>query len=817
MDQPSYRCGEFLIESANRRFSRNGAEIPLEPRVFAVVAQLLAHPGELVARDQLLDAVWGHRFVTPSTLNRVIALARRAFADDVDSPRYIQTVHGAGYRYVGPIERHQSSAADLIHARFAPPLSASLPAPLDSLVGRDSELIQLAGLFDSGRAVTIVGSGGMGKTQCALAFAHAGRFPDGVWFFDLVALQRAEQWLEQLALAQSIPPSRDRDLAERVARGFAGRSTLLLLDNCDRVSADVGRIVVSLLRGAEQLRILATSQLPLSFVGERLLRLPPLALPAIRQPAAAVDLVEIATAPAVALLLARIRAVQPEFSLHEGNAAAIVEICERLDGMPLALELAAARFALLSPAQVLERLAQRFRFLTSDAAGRDARHRNLAALLDWSFQLLSPEERRLLTWLGVFVQGWTVEAVVALAAAQGSGSETAIDLLGGLVGKSLVAVDQAQSPPRYRLLESVREFALQRLAAMHEERPAREAHLAYVGQLAELAHLDLLGGRMRERIATLLHEHGNIESAIDFALTAGGDPQRALQIAGSLTLYFKAHGNNGLGLRLSERALRGAPATRTHARALALMNRGVNGVMQITGEPQADLTEAAAIAHENGDEWTAAYAGSFYALWLSSVGRVDEAAALIPQLERSAAHQQDSILVGLAALARGWMHLAAGDNDAAITVLRPVRELGDDLHQHHFIEVYIGLALFRCGDLAAAAGMFRDAIVKGLAVRHSRGLAASLEGCGYIATRLGHGRQACLCLGAAEQIRERTGNPLFSFWTRHSEQAHAALRTELAPADYAAAIAAGTAMREEDAVNACAGWLRSFALSEPLS
>jgi predicted ATPase/DNA-binding winged helix-turn-helix (wHTH) protein len=814
MDQVTYSCDDFLIEASNRRFSRDGLEVVLEPKVFAVVLQLLARPGELVTRDQLLDAVWGHRFVTPSTLNRIIALARRAFADDVDSPKFIQTVHGAGYRFIGPVARQSGTAADNLPARFGPPVAARLPAPLEALIGRRDEIEQLAALLRDSRAVTVVGSGGMGKTQCALAFAHqhADDYPDGVWFFDLVPLQQAQQWLELLARALSIPPTGERELLEKVARAFADRRVLLVLDNCDRLSTAVGTTVVRLLRATEHLKVLATSQQQLSFVGEQLLRMPPLALPQIRQPLTEADVPQIAAAPAVALLLARIRAVQPEFLLQQANAAAIVEICTRLDGMPLALELAAARFALLSPEQVLERLALRFRFLSSDAAGRDARHRNLAALLDWSFKLLSPDEQQLLTWLGVFVQGWTVDAVVALAAALGRDPESMVDLLAGLANKSLVAVNQGLSPPRYRLLESVREFALVQLVRSGEETRARQAHLAYVCRMAATAHQDMVGGRMRERVAVLIHEHGNIESASEYALGAGHDPQAALQIAGSLMLYFKAHGSIALGLRLCERALRGAPVARTRVRSLALMSRGVNGLMMhSTVSADTDLQEAVSTAREVGDPWAVAYASGYLALWKADNGQGPQAEADIAVVEQIAEQLNDANLRGLAGLARGWMYLAADEVDQTIAVLQAARRLGDDVHQHHFIDVYIGLALFRRADYAAAAALWHEAMRNALALGHIRGAAGSIEGCGYIAERLNHPDLACRCLGAAQQIRSRTGIPLYTFWIPHYDGAHAAVRAALGPAAYAAAIAAGAAVHEEDAASEAAQWLQSFA------
>ena len=182
----TYLCGAVRVEPGNRRLTRRGVEIALEPKAFATLLELLARPGELVTRDQLLDAVWGHRYVTPATLNRVVTLLRRAFEDDAAHPRFIDTVHGAGYRYIGPLEQ-QERATDL-RARFEPPAGARLPSKLDALIGREEELTRLRTLLERHRAITIVGAGGIGKTQCAMELARqcAGSFPDGVWFADLV-------------------------------------------------------------------------------------------------------------------------------------------------------------------------------------------------------------------------------------------------------------------------------------------------------------------------------------------------------------------------------------------------------------------------------------------------------------------------------------------------------------------------------------------------------------------------------------------------------------------------------------------------------
>jgi non-specific serine/threonine protein kinase len=270
--------------------------------------------------------------------------------------------------------------------------------------------------------------------------------------------------------------------------------------------------------------------------------------------------------------------------------------------MPLALELAAARFALLSPEQALKRLDHRFRFLVGEVAGRDHRHRNLIALLEWGYALLSPDEQRLLARLGVFVQGWSVEAIIDLAPAFGVSPEKAVELLAGLANKSLVSVDQSASPPRYRLLESVRDFALEKLSELGDERRARDSHLAYVLRMTEAAHADMLGGRMRERIALLSPEHGNINSASEYAAGPAGNPQAALRIAGLLTVYLKAHGEYALAKQLCDRALAVAPSTRSRERAQAELCRGIANFFSSRVATDQPFLAAVSIAREVGDE-----------------------------------------------------------------------------------------------------------------------------------------------------------------------------------------------------------------------
>jgi predicted ATPase/DNA-binding winged helix-turn-helix (wHTH) protein len=800
LQPPRYRCGDVEVDAGRHVFARGGAEIPLEPKVFAVVLMLLARPGTLVTREQLLDSVWGHRYVTPSTLNRVIALARRAFGDNAQAPRFIDTVHGTGYRYVGPVDRQSTSLAEA--ARFGPPPMAQLPARVEPIVGRERELEILGTLLGESRALTVVGIGGMGKTKCALECARrvASTFPDGVWFLDLAALQDADGWVNSLAAALAVRAGDDTPTMSRIVAALANRKALLVLDNCDRIAGDLGPRVHALLVGASEVRVLATSQRALRFLGERVVRMPPMALPELPRDGA-INLATLATTPAMALLLTRVRHVEPAFTLTQENAAALVEICVRLDGMPLALELAAARFALLSPAQILERLDRRFRFLTSDAAGRDERHRNLQALLEWSYGLLSDGERRLLAWLGVFVRGWSMESAIGIAGILGHDPESAVELLSGLVDKSLVSVDGLLAPPRYRLLETVRAFALDRLADAGESVRARDAHVTVLRSLATDAHRDILAGGMTARLEALAADFPNIEAAVDHAL--GRDHDAALEIAGSLLLYMKGRGAVVAGIPLCRRVLEATSPAPTRARGRALLAFGVNGMPFADVDASAALSAAASAARASGDRWGETYAEASRGMLLAASGAVGEAGEAVDTAVTLAAGLADPVLDGAVALARGWLRLAQGHTREAIDALLPVRRVGADLHQHHFIEIYLGLAQFRLGESVAAAASWLQGMRMAIPLGHVRGAAGGIEGAAYIEANAGRAREAALLLGAAQAIRART-IPLYRWWHDHHAAALAAVTAVLGDAVTADYLSEGARLREEDAIEAAA-------------
>jgi predicted ATPase len=673
--------------------------------------------------------------------------------------------------------------------RFGPPPVARLRARIDSLIGRELELNEVAELVRTHRAVTVLGPGGIGKTQCVLELARriSGEFADGVWFFDLVPMRKGAEWLQALGSVLAIPAADANELLTRVVSVLHGRRMLIVLDNCDRIAAEVGAIVIELLRGADTVKVLATSQAPLNFIGERVMRMPPLALP----DAALADqqsLERIAATPAVEMLLTRIRSHQPAFQLTEANAASVSEICHRLDGMPLALELAAARFALLTPHQVLQRLEQRFRFLEQYGC--------------------SPEQQ-LLRWFSVFVQGWSVESAVDMAASLGHDPDAALEMLASLVNKSLVAVIPAMSAPLYRLLESVRSYACDALRSTDEETRAHEAHVAVVVKMCATADAAMLAGHAREQCEHLMHEHGNVAAALDYALDKKGDHAPALRIVGSLMLYVQMRSTFAEALKWCERALAGTEAVETRERGRALLCLG-GATLHSATVGGGVLLDAARIAALTGDKWGDGYANGFYAMWLCNWGRSHLAGEPTALVERIAEELDDPILRGRAGLARGWIHLAGQNYASALTALRAVRDLGADLHQRHFIDMYIGISLFALGEYPAAAAQWLAALRGAAALFNARGIAGTCEGCGYISERAGKLQDAVRFLACAQKVRERTASPLFKFWVAHHDATEAALRAKLDPPEFEALWSTSRSMREEDIFNEVSERLQDF-------
>jgi predicted ATPase/DNA-binding SARP family transcriptional activator len=474
-----------------------------------------------------------------------------------------------------------------------------LPTPLTSFVGRQRELVDVERLISHARLLTLTGAGGSGKTRLAVEAARRmrPRYPDGVWFVDLAVVGESAQVAgavaESLGLNSDVAPDRARTLVDQLRR----RRLMIVLDNCEHVLAACARLVGSLLTACPDIVVLATSREPLHVQGEYTLPVPSLALPASDWDRIT-DLASLARPPSVLLFVDRAAQVRPGFVLDAENAPAVVELCRRLDGMPLALELAAARAAVLEPAEIVLRLGDALTLLGGEHASI-TRRQTLRGTLEWSHDLLTEPEQVLLRRLSVFAGSFTLEAAEAVCCDPPVEPASVFGLLARLVDQSLVVPARTAASTRYRLLETVRQFAQEKLSQAAEAEQLSAAHGAYYLDFAVSHNPERSMGVVIETPRLLDREHDNLRAALSWA--CAHDPETALRLVASLWRFWFVRGHAVEGARWIERALERAPEA-TRPRAAALI--GLTGLDSRQGRSDRHRTlgaEAMAIVRRIGE------------------------------------------------------------------------------------------------------------------------------------------------------------------------------------------------------------------------
>ena len=472
MDGQAISFGPFRLLAEQRLLLEGGRPVQLGSRAFDILAALVEHPGEVVGKEQLIAQVWPQTFVEESNLKIQMSALRRALGDGQGGNRYVITVPGRGYNFVAPLRREET----LLAAPAPPDPSTTphnLPFAVTRMIGRDDAVTALVSRLSRERLVTIVGPAGIGKTTVALAVAERmmASYEHGVWLVDLAPL--ADPRLVPSAVATVLGLGlRGEDLLHGLVAAIRDRRMVLLLDNCEHVVDAVAGLAAAAIRGAPGVSILATSREPLGVAGETTYRLRPLASP---RPSDRLTATETATFAAVQLFVERARAIVEDFVLTDENAGMIVEVCRKLDGLPLAIEFAAPRVAVLGIEGLAARLDDSLPLLGTQRRSTMPRHQTMRAVIDWSYGLLSEDEQRFLRSLGIFAGGFTVEAAAAVMPDAAETPCSAIDRLADLVTKSLVVVDASSSQPRFRLLDTTRAYTIEKLDSNRRAQPAGAA------------------------------------------------------------------------------------------------------------------------------------------------------------------------------------------------------------------------------------------------------------------------------------------------------------------------------------------------------
>lgn len=660
----AYSWREFVLDLDRGCLLRSGNDVRLRPKSFHVLTHLVERHGRLVTKEDLIQAVWPDTFVSDDSLTKCLVDIRKALGDE--SQQVVKTVPRRGYIFDAPIESRggEAAATDGLAAYTA--RRHNLPAPITSFVGRAAELSDLVAQLRSERLITLAGPGGCGKTRLALEAAAAltEDFADGVWLTELAALTEPRLVVEAVAASMGLRPDADSTLTQRLTHYLSARSTLIVLDNCEHLLGACADLADALVRFCPGVRLLVTSREPLRVPGERVRQLPSLSLPAHDA-----DFDAIAAAASVRLMADRTAAVVPSFELTRANALDVSTICRRLDGLPLAIELAAARTRVLSLAQIASRLDDRFRLLVGGSRTALPRHQMLSATIDWSYELLSEPERELFRRLAVFAGGWTLDAAAAVSV-DPSGELDVLEVLSALLDKSLVTVDaDTTTGRRFHMLETVREYSRDRLIASGEQSIVQTRHVAYFRGLAAVARRELIGPTQATWLKRLEREHDNFRAALTWCEEVPERTETGLELCAGLHWFWFKHGHFNEPRRWLHGLLARQPSAAPDATGLAAecwFSLGLSTVL--TGHPDEGgryLARSLQLAREAGSDWLVIAVLRMIVHGLLEIGQLEAAEAGANEAIAVAHRMQGPGDLAAAIGTLGMVHRVRGDYDRA--------------------------------------------------------------------------------------------------------------------------------------------------------
>ena len=789
--EPTFRFADCELDAAAYQLRRADRVIPLARQPMEALLLLVERHGELVSREDLARRLWGDDVFLDRDAGLHTAILRiRQAIGETKPPAFIETVPGQGYRFVAPVRLVETVAGPGSRAATSPQFEnppTNLPLDLTSFVGREAELEELLPLIAAHRLISVTGAGGCGKTRLVQqAGSRASRrFSDGVWFVDLAPIRDPDLLPAVVTRTLDVPEKPGTTLTETLLEWLVPRHLLLILDNCEHLVEACATFVDHLLRGTSRIRVLTTSREALSVPGEMIWRVPPMAF------ATGSATPDLSACDAIRLFAERAATVAP-FVLTSETAEVVADICRRLDGVPLAIELAAARVKILTVSEIRDRLHDRFRLLVSGSRTTVPRQRTLEATVDWSYKLLTDAERRLLMRLAVFAGGWSMEAAERVCAGGEIREHDVVDLLSRLADKSLVVVEQTTDGlSRHRLLETIRQYAVDRLEDAGEMAMAGEAHFSYFAEAARRAEPELTGSDQVAWLDKVDSEHDNFRRALDWAMAEPTRCERALELANSLWPFWLKRGYFKEGRRRLDRALSATAQPRLGLRACALI--GLVHLTSFQGDVEALrglVPQALDAARRAKDGWAEAYALNFAAVQEADAGHFEQsrelALAARDAAQRSTSHSSLQPLgltwrlLGYCSLQSGDLERAGTTFEEAVTFLRGVREIWglaillSDLAALRVIE----------GRHEAAERAAEEALALCRRLRDRRGTGWCLQTLGMLETVRGRAARAASLYGAADALLHSIGATGQVTFSRVQDRYVGPLREELGEAAF---------------------------------
>lgn len=782
MNDFSLSFGPFKLSPTRRTLSRDGKPIRLGSRALDLLIALVDSGKDLISKEDLLKRVWPDTFIEEANLRVHVAALRKLLGDEGTGDQYINTVAGRGYCFVAPVARVEEAVAETVVAVSpTPDVSFDLPSSLTRVIGRAECVNAISNQLARRRLVTIVGPGGIGKTTVALAVAAklVDSQADKVCFVELVSLTDGRLIPGALASVLGLATLGDQPLAALVTQ-LRNRSILIVLDNCEHMLDAVAALTEAVLRAAPGVRLLATSRQPLRAEGESLFHLTALGFPAGED---GLTTAKALAFPAVELFVERAAASLDSFELNGGNVATVIEICRRLDGIPLAIELAAARVDLFGVDGLAARLSDCFSLLTKGRRTALPRHQTLRATLDWSFELLPEAEKLVLKRLARLVGEFTMDAAIALGSGGEKPAADIVDTITGLIEKSLVATDLSGNEVHYRLLSTTRAYALEKLKLSGEEESAALCHAVYFRDLARKAQTDW------ETVpaAQWLQIHGrtidDMRAAIDWALASAEHPAIGFDITiATAPLWFQLSLMDEYRQRLQQaldRLNQAADADLPRkARLRIALGHAVWYALNDTGQMEDAFSKALAISEQIEDR--SAQLQSLWGMWAvrRSRGQYSEALALAKRYEAVAVDFGEPKFISLANRILSVNNHYLGHQDIARRLVaqvqsqapRPTKSVNNDFQ----LDIHVAMTTLEAriqwlqGFPEKAAASAREAVESALRIKHvlSLGYAICMGGC-PVALWTGDFSEAGRCIELLGEYAAKNG--LYSTWGKGFE------------------------------------------------